>query len=206
MSAPCTSISPRTTSNLSSLRSATSTSSTYTWIPRRGALKDLVSFSMSLLSPTCNFSSFSPIFLFFSLFSRFKKADEAKRALQQVNGLEIAGRQIKVGLVNESNTITGAGGGTLGELDDDGVYELLPLTFLLSSPFLSLTIYFFECRWRRFVVECTFEGDVDGQTTKSSPYQPPARPYAHRRITNHSSSDAHRLWYALPSYSSYQIS
>jgi hypothetical protein len=42
-----------------------------------------------------------------------------------VNGLEIAGRQIKVGLVNESNMIPGAtgGGGVLGELDDDGMNE-----------------------------------------------------------------------------------
>jgi len=52
-------------------------------------------------------------------FVQFKKADDAKRALQQVNGLEIAGRQIKVGLVNESNTIQGGTTGALGELDDD---------------------------------------------------------------------------------------
>eukprot|EP00026_Physarum_polycephalum_P006305 Phypoly_transcript_06347.p1 GENE.Phypoly_transcript_06347~~Phypoly_transcript_06347.p1 ORF type:complete len:292 (+),score=44.19 Phypoly_transcript_06347:904-1779(+) len=53
-------------------------------------------------------------------FVQFKRADDARKALQQVNGLEIAGRQIKVGLVNESNTITGTGGGgALGELDDD---------------------------------------------------------------------------------------
>jgi len=52
-------------------------------------------------------------------FVQFKKADDAKRALQQVNGLEIAGRQIKVGLVNESNTIQGGAVGALGELDDD---------------------------------------------------------------------------------------
>lgn len=39
-----------------------------------------------------------------------------------MNGLEIAGRQIKVGLVNESNTITSTGPvGALGELDDDGM-------------------------------------------------------------------------------------
>jgi len=52
-------------------------------------------------------------------FVQFKKADEAKRALQQVNGLEIAGRQIKVGLVNETNQISGGAAGALGELDDD---------------------------------------------------------------------------------------
>ncbi len=60
------------------------------------------------------------------LIPRFKKAEDAKRALQQVNGLEIAGRQIKVGLVNESNMIGGGAAGALGELDDDG----LPLSFL----------------------------------------------------------------------------
>jgi len=49
-------------------------------------------------------------------FVQFKRAEDAKRALQQVNGLEIAGRQIKVGLVNES--VIGQGG-SLGELDDD---------------------------------------------------------------------------------------
>jgi len=54
-------------------------------------------------------------------FVQFRKAGDAKRALQQVNGLEIAGRQIKVGLVNET-TVAGPGGGAggaLGELDDD---------------------------------------------------------------------------------------
>jgi RNA-binding protein 39 len=52
-------------------------------------------------------------------FVQFKRAEDAKRALQQVNGLEIAGRQIKVGLVNETQTPTIASSGSLGELDDD---------------------------------------------------------------------------------------
>lgn len=50
---------------------------------------------------------------------RFRKPDDAKRALQQVNGLEIAGRQIKVGLVNENNGVPTPG--ALGELDDEGM-------------------------------------------------------------------------------------
>jgi RNA-binding protein 39 len=49
-------------------------------------------------------------------FVQFKRPDDAKKALQQVNGLEIAGRQIKVGLVNESSKELGL---LSGDLDDD---------------------------------------------------------------------------------------
>jgi len=49
-------------------------------------------------------------------FIQFKRPDDAKKALAQCNGMEIAGRQIKVGLVNDTNK---EGTGMLGELDDD---------------------------------------------------------------------------------------
>lgn len=49
---------------------------------------------------------------------RYKRGDDAKKAMQNLNGLELAGRQLKVGLVNENS---GASSGSLGELDDDGV-------------------------------------------------------------------------------------
>jgi len=49
-------------------------------------------------------------------FVQFKRAEDAKRALQQINGLELAGRQLKVGLVNETKVEST---GLCGELDDD---------------------------------------------------------------------------------------
>ncbi len=55
-----------------------------------------------------------------SISGRFKKPEDAKKALQQVNGLEIAGRQIKVGLVNETKQEAGGFGTSGGDLDDDG--------------------------------------------------------------------------------------
>jgi len=53
-------------------------------------------------------------------FVQFKNASDAKRALQDVNGLELAGRQLKVGPVNES----AKGEGGMLELDDDGGFAL----------------------------------------------------------------------------------
>jgi len=50
-------------------------------------------------------------------FVQYKRAEDAKKALSQINGLELAGRQIKVGLVNETKSEPI---GTLGELDDEG--------------------------------------------------------------------------------------
>jgi len=55
-------------------------------------------------------------------FVQFKRAEDAKKALGQVNGLEIAGRQIKVGLVNENNKQDIAAMANMpvhGDLDDD---------------------------------------------------------------------------------------
>lgn len=60
-------------------------------------------------------------------FVQFRRPDEAKKALTKINGLTLAGRQIKVGLVNEkvessaptfhsSSSISSS----LGELDDEG--------------------------------------------------------------------------------------
>jgi len=49
-------------------------------------------------------------------FVQYKRPEDAKKALHSVNGLEIAGRQIKVGLVNETKQ---EAPGLLGELDDD---------------------------------------------------------------------------------------
>jgi len=51
-------------------------------------------------------------------FVQYKRADDAKKALAQLNGLELAGRQLKVGLVNETKQENI--GGSLGELDDEG--------------------------------------------------------------------------------------
>jgi len=50
-------------------------------------------------------------------FIQYRDANDAKKALQHCNGMELAGRQLKVGLVNESKTDAV---GMLGELDDDG--------------------------------------------------------------------------------------
>jgi len=62
-------------------------------------------------------------------FVQFKKPDEAKRAVKHINGLEMAGRQIRVALVNEGNkidtqnmmngTYTGPAPPTLARIDDD---------------------------------------------------------------------------------------
>jgi len=57
-------------------------------------------------------------------FIQFKRAEDAKRALQQVNGLEVAGRQIKVGYVTDPTSKTSTAPmepttTTAGELDDD---------------------------------------------------------------------------------------
>jgi len=55
-------------------------------------------------------------------FVQFRDPEAAKRALVQVNGRELAGRTIKVGLVNAA---TGkAGGPALGALDEEGVGNL----------------------------------------------------------------------------------
>jgi RNA-binding protein 39 len=60
-------------------------------------------------------------------FVQFKRAEDAKRAMAELNGLELAGRQLKVNVVTESNkdnnalasaSIGGAAG--IGELDDEG--------------------------------------------------------------------------------------
>lgn len=47
-------------------------------------------------------------------FVQFKRADDAKRALSKAKGMELHGRPLKVGLVNESSQQ-----GFLGELDDE---------------------------------------------------------------------------------------
>jgi len=48
-------------------------------------------------------------------FVQYKNPDDAKKAMQQINGLELVGRQLKVTLVNDPNHNPGL----LGELDDD---------------------------------------------------------------------------------------
>lgn len=87
-----------------------------------------------LLSFLSLLSSPLPPPLFFPLLSRtgfafvqFKKPEDAKKALQQVNGLEIAGRPIKVGLVNESQQ-----GGGVGDLDD-GTYVVWLVFFFVQG-------------------------------------------------------------------------
>eukprot|EP01098_Paradermamoeba_levis_P005351 TRINITY_DN2263_c0_g1_i1.p1 TRINITY_DN2263_c0_g1~~TRINITY_DN2263_c0_g1_i1.p1 ORF type:complete len:277 (+),score=58.80 TRINITY_DN2263_c0_g1_i1:812-1642(+) len=54
-------------------------------------------------------------------FVQYKKPEDAKKALQQINGLELAGRQLKVGFVNESKADSG-----VSELDDDEGLTLNP--------------------------------------------------------------------------------
>lgn len=54
-------------------------------------------------------------------FVQFRDPEAAKRALVQVNGRELAGRTIKVGLVN---TATGKAVNPLGELDEEGGMSL----------------------------------------------------------------------------------
>lgn len=51
-------------------------------------------------------------------FIQYKKSEDAKRALQQMNGFELVGKPIKVGLVNDSKTEAQL---VSGELDDDDV-------------------------------------------------------------------------------------
>eukprot|EP01105_Mastigella_eilhardi_P021688 TRINITY_DN527_c0_g1_i10.p1 TRINITY_DN527_c0_g1~~TRINITY_DN527_c0_g1_i10.p1 ORF type:complete len:398 (-),score=127.98 TRINITY_DN527_c0_g1_i10:91-1284(-) len=50
-------------------------------------------------------------------FVQYKRGEDARKALQNINGLELAGQQLKVGLVNEGGSSSGVG--MLGELDDD---------------------------------------------------------------------------------------
>jgi len=52
-------------------------------------------------------------------FIQYRRAEEAKRALGKANGMELGGRIIKVGLVNETvNTLVGKSG---LDLDEDGL-------------------------------------------------------------------------------------
>jgi hypothetical protein len=88
----------------------------FIWIQKRGVPRALVLCSMCYCCSELKFKLCSIHFF------RFKRAEDAKRALQHVNGLEIAGRQVKVGLVNES--VMGQTG-SFGELDDDGMYFLM---------------------------------------------------------------------------------
>lgn len=60
-------------------------------------------------------------------FIQFKRAEDAKRAMAELNGLELAGRQLKVNVVTESNKennmLASAALGSavgIGELDDEG--------------------------------------------------------------------------------------
>ena len=57
-------------------------------------------------------------------FVQYRSPEDAKKALQHCNGLELAGRQLKVGLVTETKSEVGLGSDTL---DDEGIY-------FLSSP------------------------------------------------------------------------
>jgi CC1-like splicing factor len=79
-------------------------------------------------------------------FVQFKKAEEAKKAMAQINGLTLAGRQLKVGFVNEkgqqgqqsTGMVPGVGAGAHGELDDEGlasVFSSLSRLFISSFPF-----------------------------------------------------------------------
>lgn len=52
-------------------------------------------------------------------FVNYRSADDARMALQQLNGYEIAGMAIKVGMVNETPSGGGGGGGTGDESLDD---------------------------------------------------------------------------------------
>ncbi|XP_035829313.1 RNA-binding protein 39 isoform X2 [Aplysia californica] len=52
-------------------------------------------------------------------FISFANADDAKKALDQLNGFELAGRPMKVGHVTERSSENGQGGGQGGQLDTD---------------------------------------------------------------------------------------
>lgn len=54
--------------------------------------------------------------LFFLLFIQFRNPEDAKKALEQLNGFELAGRPMKVGNVTER---TGTEGGASSALDTD---------------------------------------------------------------------------------------
>lgn len=49
---------------------------------------------------------------------QFHSADDAKKAQEQLNGFELAGRPMKVGTVTDRNDATGGGVGSSG-LDND---------------------------------------------------------------------------------------
>lgn len=66
------------------------------------------------------FVQYARSFAIVSKCSRFKRADDAKRALSKAKGMELHGRPLKVGLVNESSQQ-----GFLGELDDEGINNFL---------------------------------------------------------------------------------
>lgn len=60
-------------------------------------------------------------------FVQYKSPEDAKKALQHCNGMELAGLQLKVGLVSDAGTLAAAampgmmgGGSGLNELDDEG--------------------------------------------------------------------------------------
>ena len=53
---------------------------------------------------------------------QYRSSEDAKKALQHCNGLELAGRQLKVGLVTETKSEVGLGSDTL---DDEGIYIFL---------------------------------------------------------------------------------
>eukprot|EP01097_Dermamoeba_algensis_P008578 TRINITY_DN576_c0_g1_i1.p1 TRINITY_DN576_c0_g1~~TRINITY_DN576_c0_g1_i1.p1 ORF type:complete len:273 (-),score=64.90 TRINITY_DN576_c0_g1_i1:91-909(-) len=48
-------------------------------------------------------------------FVQFRRTDDAKKAMHQINGLELAGRHLKVGMVNDAKDTAGV----YNELDDD---------------------------------------------------------------------------------------
>lgn len=57
-------------------------------------------------------------------FVQFRRPDDAKKALHQINGLEVAGKQLRVGLVEQEKHSGGGGGGgahsgMVNDLDDD---------------------------------------------------------------------------------------
>lgn len=54
-------------------------------------------------------------------FVQYRSPEDAKKALQHCNGLELAGRQLKVGLVTETKSEVGLGLGLGADaLDDEG--------------------------------------------------------------------------------------
>jgi hypothetical protein len=68
-------------------------------------------------------------------FVQYQSPEDAKKALQHCNGLELAGRQLKVGLVTEAKTDMGLGA---GGLDDEGTGIPSMLSLLTQVQGMSL--------------------------------------------------------------------